>query len=339
VYKPYVKVRARRYRLRLLNGSVSRLLKIAFVTESGQRVPHHMIANDGNIMEHAVAFPNAQSADLPSQSIGERFDIVVDFSRYAVGRKLYLVNLLEHDDGRGPKQAIPLADVMSGRYVGDPAVGKFLEFRIEKYDGRDQSMNPADYVEGKKKMIPRPAIGATELATARVRTFEFGRSGGTDGKPWTIKTDGGQGLVADLKRVSAAPTTGTLEIWRVSTPGGWAHPVHVHFEEGRILNRDGGPPKLWEKWARKDMYTIGDTAGLPRSFDLAIRFREFMGTFVEHCHNTQHEDHAMLLRWDARNPGQTIAIPAPFPTWEGVTYAPSHDLISESGSSVAAGGN
>ena len=29
---------------------------------------------------------------------------------------------------------------------------------------------------------------------------------------------------------------------------------------------------------------------------MAIRFREFAGTYMEHCHNTQHEDHAMLLR-------------------------------------------
>jgi len=65
-WKPYLDVRARRYRFRILNGSVSRYFKIALVTETGQRVPFHMIANDGNIMEHAVAFPNAESQDLPS---------------------------------------------------------------------------------------------------------------------------------------------------------------------------------------------------------------------------------------------------------------------------------
>jgi len=56
------------------------------------------------------------------------------------------------------------------------------------------------------------------------------------------------------------------------------------------------------------------------SVDIAIRFREFLGSFVEHCHNTQHEDNAMLLRWDAQQPGQTIVIPTPIPSWEGVTY-------------------
>ncbi|MOA41256.1 hypothetical protein D3C78_1631990 [compost metagenome] len=44
---------------------------------------------------------------------------------------------------------------------------------------------------------------------------------------------------------------------------------------------------------------------------------------MEHCHNTQHEDTSMLLRWDAEYPGQVQLMPTPLPTWDGVTYAPS----------------
>ena len=69
-------------------------------------------------------------------------------------------------------------------------------------------MNPADYVEGKLKMIPRPVFTAAELANARVRKFQFGHSGGSDDKPWTIKTDGGKGLSVNLKRVSATAGEG-----------------------------------------------------------------------------------------------------------------------------------
>ena len=130
----------------------------------------------------------------------------------------------EHADGKGPKRIVPLAEILSGAYVGDPAVGKFMEFRVDttNYTYKDLSMNPADYVEGKKKMIPLPTITAAELATARVREFEFGRSSGTDTAPWTIKTDGGQGLAADAHRISAAPTMGSLEIWRLRNGGnGW----------------------------------------------------------------------------------------------------------------------
>ncbi len=325
-YKPYLEVRARRYRFRILNGSVSRYMKIALVDERGRRVPFHMIANDGNIMEHAVAFPNTESSDLPAQGIGERYDIVVDFKPYGANAKLYFVNLLEHKDGKEPNSAVPLADVLSGAYKGDPAVGKFMEFRVVRYDGTDLSMNPADYVEGKKMMMPLPRPSAAELAAARHRTYEFGRSSGTDEKPWTIKTDGGQGLPANLERVSADPSRGSLEIWHFKGGGGWSHPVHVHFEEGIILARDGHAPFAWERFARKDIFRIGDAPDSTRSVDVVIRFREFMGSYVEHCHNTQHEDHAQLLRWDIKNPGSTIMLPAPHPTWEGVSYKQSFAL-------------
>jgi FtsP/CotA-like multicopper oxidase with cupredoxin domain len=353
-YKPYLDVRARRYRFRILNGAVSRYMKIALVDDKGKRVPFHLIANDGNVMEHAVAFPNSQSPDLPTQSIAERYDIVVDFKGYN-GKKLYLVNLLEHKSGIRPEQAIPLADVLSGKYKangadGDPAVGKFMEIRVHGLptDQADLSMNPADYVEGKLKMVKLPTLPAEELANAKHRSFEFGKSSGTDDKPWTIKTDGGEGLSADPHRVSAAPEMGSLEIWHIhnGSGGGWSHPVHIHFEEGRILSRDGKAPPLWEKWARKDMYRIGAEINSSRDIDVAVRVRDFAGTYVEHCHNTQHEDTAMLLRWDSQrsddpelNSENLIAIPTPMMDWNGAWYEDSNALPTyKSGDTQAAQG-
>ena len=157
-YKPYFPVRQRRYRFRILNVSVSRDFKFAIATATGQRVPYHMVANDGNIMEHAVLFPNAKSKDLPEFGSAERFDIVIDFKQFAPGTKLYMYNLLEHQDGRGPEREVPLTDIVAKRPGPDPAVGSFLEFRVVAYSGADQSMNPADYVEGKKKNDPAPDV-------------------------------------------------------------------------------------------------------------------------------------------------------------------------------------
>ena len=349
-YAPYLEVRARKYRFRILNGAVSRYLKLALVDQNDRPVPFHMICNDGNIMEHAVAFDGTlgtQTGILPMQGIAERYDIIVDFSRFRPGDRLYFVNIAEHDDGKGPKGVIPLNEVLSGQYRalerdddgdgisdrwidGDPGVGKFMEFRVMAYSGVDLSMNPADYVSGKKKMIPLPECTDEELATAIHRTFEFGRSGGTDETPWTVKTDGGSGLGADPRRISAVidtaatTTSGRLEIWTIKNGGGgWSHPVHVHFEEGILLTRDGAPPPEWEKWARKDMYRVGDDPESGQEVELRIRVREFAGTYVEHCHNTQHEDHAMLLRWDAQKPGQVALMPAPIPTWDGVEFVNS----------------
>ena len=341
LYKPYMDVRARKYRFRILNGSVSRLFKIALVDQDDNRVPFHMIANDGNIMEHAIPFDGSSGTMrgiLPTQGIAERYDIIVDFSQFQPGDRLYMVNLMEHDDGKGPDDMIPLNEVLSGEYQavidggvwneGDPAVGKFLEFRVHAFNGTDLSMDPSDYEPGKQKMMERNVPTQAELDNAIERHFEFGRSSGSDDKPWTIKTDEGSGFGMDPRRVSAAPDRGDLEIWTLEngTGGGWSHPVHIHFEEGLILSRDGSPPPIWERYARKDLYRIGEEVDSSREIEIALRFREFAGSYMEHCHNTQHEDHAMLLRWDIENPGQTIAMPAPIPTWDGVTYASSNAL-------------
>jgi len=338
LYKPYIDVRARKYRFRLLNGSVSRYFKVALVDQSGNPVPFYMVANDGNLMEHTVYF---EDGTLPTQGIAERYDIVVDFSNFNEGDKLYMVNLLQHKDGQSTDTPIPLADVVSGVYQaetvdddndgtpdrwvdGDPVVGKFLEFRVASYDGEDLSMDPAEYVEGGKTMIPLRMPTESELANALHRTFEFERQP-TDEKPWVIETDGGKGFGMDPRRVTAAPSknSGGLEIWRLLNSGTWSHPIHIHFEEGIILRRNGVEPPEWEKWARKDVYRLGPQADSGDIVEIALRFREFAGTYMEHCHNTQHEDHAMLLRWDIEHPGQVKLMPTPLPSWDGVSYVDS----------------
>ncbi|MGH8485705.1 MAG: multicopper oxidase domain-containing protein, partial [Pseudomonas sp.] len=120
---------------------------------------------------------------------------------------------------------------------------------------------------------------------------------------------------------------GTLEVWKIQNGGnGWSHPVHVHFEEGINLSRGGKAPPEWEKWARKDVYRIGSEADGLDNVEMAINFREFAGTYMEHCHNTQHEDNSMLLRWDIEHPGQLQMMPTPLPSWDGVKYVNSAAL-------------
>jgi len=385
LYKPYFEVRARRYRFRILNGSVSRYFAIALVKQvagsggqfdgppgsgvSYDRVGFHMVANDGNILEHTVPFDGSMDLDgdgnsaehkglLPTIGIAERYDIVVDFASQGVqpGDKLYLVNVLEHQDGQLAGDSVSLQAILDGSYEGqgfsggdpefDSAVGRFLEFRVVSYSGTDLSMDPHDFEPGGLKMIPL-AIDRDDpqIDDALHRTFRF-RDDSSDETPWVIRTDGGERVGMDPRRLSAAPrlatgptqagfdgvgangydSLGTMEVWLLEGNDNWSHPVHVHFEEGVILTRDGEPPPEWEEWARKDVYRLGPREDSGQSVEFAIRFREFAGTFMEHCHNTQHEDHAMLLRWDIEHPGQTKLMPAPIPTWDGVEYVDSAAL-------------
>ena len=295
-YKPFFEVEARKYRFRILNASVSRFFKIGLCDEQGKAVQFTQIGNDGNVLPNTV-----QLTELDEQGIAERYDIVIDFANF-VNKKLYLVNLCEHQDGTKPSQDMRLADALTSGKSQDPCVGKFLEFRVgAKPANGDPSQVPA-------QLIPNPVMPAA----VRTRTFEFGRGGGQDGLPWTIKVDGGQSLNADYTKTSAMPQIGTSEIWVLKNGGGgWDHPIHIHFEEGQILSRNGSKPSPQES-GRKDVYRLKPSG----TVTVQLQFREFAGMYMEHCHNTQHEDNAMLVRWDI-NGGGLVPLDAPNPSPQG----------------------
>jgi FtsP/CotA-like multicopper oxidase with cupredoxin domain len=323
-YNPYFEVERRKYRFRLLNASVSRFFKVGLADASGNPKPMLQIANDGNLLPHPVTL-----TQLDEQGIAERYDVVIDFTQFRVGDKAYFVNLCEHQDGKKPSADLSFAQALSGNSA-DPCVGKFLEFRVVREPSSpDLSQVPAT-------MIPNPDLSS--IPVARERIFEFG-SGGSQPinddfsditsfvGPWGVKTDNGKMLNASFGRISAAPKYGTREIWTLRNGGGgWDHPIHIHFEEGQILARNGSASNVpaWEK-GRKDVYRLRPGG----SVTLTIQFRDWGGMFMEHCHNTVHEDNAMLVRWDINGGGNTptlAPLPTPIPRPTGVTFIQPEDI-------------
>jgi FtsP/CotA-like multicopper oxidase with cupredoxin domain len=318
-YKPYFEVERRKYRFRMLNASVSRFFKTA-LSDGSEMI---QIANDGNLLPHPVRL-----TQLDEQGIAERYDIVIDFSRYRVGDKVWMVNLCEHESGTGPKRDVSLAEALSGK-SSDPCVGRFLEFRIV----RDPAKPDASLVPD--TLIPNPDL--SNIPVARERVFEFGRGAKQDISntattgvgPWGIKTDdAGAMLNASVGRISAAPRMGTREIWTLKNGGsGWDHPIHIHFEEGQILARNGSASNVpaWER-GRKDVYRLRPGG----SVTITLQFRDFGGMFMEHCHNTVHEDNAMLLRWELdKASGDAVLkpLPTPIPTPQGVTFIAPDEIL------------
>ncbi len=316
-FKPFFEVERRKYRFRILNAAVSRFFQIQLSDNS----PMIQIANDGNLLPNPV--PQTR---LDQQGIAERYDIVIDFSRYAIGTKVWMVNVLAHENGAIPSGAVSLAQALSGQNA-DPCVGKFLEFRVVR--------NPAtpDVSQVPAVMIPNPDLSAVPVAATR--TFVFGDGGNqTTNNPitsfrgkWGIGTDGGDQLNADFGRVSAAPKLGTRETWTLVNDGGeWDHPIHIHFEEGQILARNGSARNVpaWEK-GRKDVYRLRPSG----SVTLTMQFRDWGGMFMEHCHNTVHEDNAMLLRWELDDGGAPFLrpLPTPLPTPQGVTFIAPDEIL------------
>jgi FtsP/CotA-like multicopper oxidase with cupredoxin domain len=314
-------VERRKYRFRILNASVSRFFKIALANAAGVAQPMYQIGNDGNLLPA----PSLLTA-LDQMGIAERYDIVIDFSRYPIGEKVHFVNLADHfdkDEGKLTGQKV-VRDVTVAQALGgasqDPCVGRFLEFRVVRNPATpDQSRLPL-------QMIPNPNLSL--IPVSRERTFVFGENGintsfdadtSAAGK-WGIGADGGAQLSADYGRISAAPQYGTREIWHlVNDGGGWDHPIHIHFEEGQILSRNGSYANvpMWER-GRKDVYRLRPGGRM----SITMQFRDWGGMFMEHCHNTMHEDNAMLLRWEINGPGDPFLapLPTPVPTPQGVTF-------------------
>jgi FtsP/CotA-like multicopper oxidase with cupredoxin domain len=327
-YNPYFEVERRKYRFRILNGSVARFFKIALADAAGTAQPIVQIGNDGNLLPHPVTL-----MALDEQGIAERFDIVIDFSKFAIGEKLHLVNLCEHWDpengelnGKKPIGDLTLAQALSSTSL-DPCVGRFLEFRIVRDPVKpDLSRVPST-------LIPNPDL--SQIPIARERTFVFGRDARqTTFDPdtsfageWGIATDGGKMLAADFGRISAAPRIGTREVWHlVNDGGGWDHPIHIHFEESQILARDGklSNVRLAER-GRKDVFRLHPGGRVT----ITMQFRDWGGMFMEHCHNTTHEDNAMLLRWEINDGGEPFLspLPTPVPTPQGVRFQSPSDIL------------
>jgi FtsP/CotA-like multicopper oxidase with cupredoxin domain len=323
VDNPFFEVEARKYRFRILNAAVSRFFKLALSDGS----PMIQIANDGNLLPNPVVL-----TELDELGIAERYDVVIDFSRYAVGTSVFWVNLTKQTNGKKPDADLSLAQALAGD-PNDPVVGKFLEFRIVRTPAQpDVSQVPAT-------LIPNPDLSA--IPVTRTRSFEWARGAAqtspltsTKGTgPWGAKTinifpgpDSSGVLDADYNRITSAPRAGTREVWQLKNGGGgWDHPIHIHFEEGQILDRNGSAANVpaWEL-GRKDVYRLRPGGTLT----LTMQFRDWFGMFMEHCHNTVHEDNAMLLRWELDSTGAPFLQPLPTPisTPQGVTFITPESL-------------
>ncbi|WP_044874551.1 multicopper oxidase domain-containing protein [Pseudomonas sp. LFM046] len=264
--EPVLKVAARRYRFRLLNTGPSRFYAFSLVSATNVKQLFTYIANDGNLLP--APLPNQTTVTL---GVAERGDIVVDFSKYPVGTTLYLVNRMRQEETRGPKD------------VKDPGV-RVLKIMVDRFPpSQDLSRVPA--VLRTLPPLPTPQ----ELAAAPVRTFVFERSNNM----WAIN-----GQFVNVKSPRFKVPKGRGEIWELmNIDDGWSHPIHIHLEEGRILSRvlDGKSiPVPAHEMGRKDVFVIHEN----ETVRIFIRFRDYVGKYVMHCHNLIHEDHAMMLRFD-----------------------------------------
>jgi FtsP/CotA-like multicopper oxidase with cupredoxin domain len=156
-------------------------------------------------------------------------------------------------------------------------------------DGNDR---PEDNSLIPTNLRPLPVINMKKLKELRARTFLLHRSGTLGGETeWLIN-----GQEFHPNHDMAFPVQGVPEVWTVKNGGGgWVHPMHMHFEEHRVITRNGVPtgmdPKHPDDNSREDVVALepGEEVVFYRNF------RTFTGPYVAHCHNLAHEDHNMMF--------------------------------------------
>jgi bilirubin oxidase len=100
-----------------------------------------------------------------------------------------------------------------------------------------------------------------------------------------------QGLInnrmMDMKRVDARARLGATEIWQLENLVGMDHPFHLHGFQFQVLDRNG-VPEPFRSWK--------DTVNVPKheSVRFIVRYDDYPGKWMFHCHILDHEDHGMM---------------------------------------------
>ena len=263
----YVRVPARRVRLRLANASNARDYHLAF--DDGRAF--HWIAADGGLLESPVELRAI------SLSPGERAEIVVDF---ASGPATLVT---------GPDDNLPMMGMMGGTAAANGAAQPVLAFEVERAAAASPPL-PARLAD-----VPSwDASRATRLRRFRLEMgmgMMGGRGMGGMGMGRGMGAMGGftiNGRGFDPARVDERARLGDLEIWEVAADT-MAHPFHVHGVQFQVVARGRGAPATLDAGLK-------DTVRVDAPVRLLVRFTQpsLDAPFMYHCHILEHEDHGMM---------------------------------------------
>ncbi|GJQ64406.1 MAG: multicopper oxidase domain-containing protein [Melioribacteraceae bacterium] len=278
------------YRLRLLNGSNSRIYKLAW----NDGTPFTVIGTDGGLLEKPV------EKEYLTFGPAERFDIIADFSNKEPGDEIKLVSLPFPStiSGMGGMMG---RGMMGGNNNASVEMGSRLNLLSLNIKNRvDRKFNLASRLSTLEKLNPQDAVNFNNP-----RKFVFGMGGHMR---WTINNRTFEmNEVADYEKVKLD----TSEIWEFVNGGGrgmmggmmqMPHPVHIHGLQFRIIERisDGGFDETFDSFKDgfvdegwKDSFLL-----LPGTrVKVLLRFEDFTGMYLYHCHNLEHEDMGMMRNY------------------------------------------
>jgi FtsP/CotA-like multicopper oxidase with cupredoxin domain len=279
---------ARPYRLRLLNGSNSRIYRIGW--DDG--APLTVIATDGGLLAKPVRRPFVMLAP------GERVELWTDFSQWRTEQEHRLVSL-----------PFSGADQMGGMMGGGmmagssgPALGTRMEIlTVRTIPAQSSGLALPERLGDLAPTAPSAAVNA-----ARPRRFSLSMA---QMMTWSIN-----GRTFEMDGITEQETVrlNTAEVWEIeNTPGGMggmmgggmsmAHPMHIHGLQFRVIERQGPrfdsnynvirPGFVDEGWKDTVLVWPGERVRL------LLRFEDYIGTYLYHCHNLEHEDLGMMRNY------------------------------------------
>ncbi len=264
---PYFVARSDSLRLRILNGSNSRIYQLAF--SDGRSFVQ--TGSDGGLLPVPVRMNSIILAP------GERIDIVVDLSD---GRHVTLQSTtpsLGAAGGGGMMGGGMMGGIM-GALMGERADFDVLDIRPDA---------------GRRRAVVLPErllnLAAPDPANAvRTRRFVLGMG--------MMMMGGGEmsinGRPMDMSRIDEVVRVGTEEVWVIENPTMLPHPFHIHDVQFRIIDINGRPPAPGEA-GLKDTVLIAP-GGRVR---LLLSFKDYSdpdSPYMYHCHNLEHEDAGMM---------------------------------------------
>ncbi|MCB2160498.1 multicopper oxidase domain-containing protein [bacterium] len=264
-------VSTRPYRLRLLNGSNSRIYKLGW--EDG--APMTVIATDGGLLDQSI------QKNYITLAPAQRIDLWVDFSGREAGEQVRLINLPSAAPGGGT--VFPIMTVQIDR---KESVFVNLPEQLSTNSWRSE----ADAVNRRSPREFILAMGMGMVWTINGRTFEM--------------TNTARDEIVKL---------GDLEVWQFSNQigggmgmmgGGMSlpHPMHIHGLQFQIIERevDSAGRDAWntlsdgfvdQGWHDTVLVMPGE------SVKVLLKFEDFTGLYLYHCHNLEHEDMGMMRNY------------------------------------------
>jgi len=275
-------VQARPYRLRLLNGSNARIYKLAWDDDT----PFTVIATDGGLLEKPV------QRRYITLSPGERVELWADFSAYQPGQEILLKSL---------PFSVPtgmMGGMMGSSKLPNGAALDIFKIKVEAAATNtfptlpDRLSAPGFYAE--QDAVNRGNPRQIKLAMQMVGTL--------NGRTFAINE------VARDEKVRL----GDLEIWEFYNSegggmgmmggGGQPHPMHIHNVQFQVLERQVDQQNrqeyeaisagfVDEGWKDTVLVWPGERVRV------LVRFENFAGLYLYHCHTLEHEDGGMMRNY------------------------------------------